>query len=77
MIHFLSDCKHVQLSVSCSGAHLGLLFSIMPFQHDDLLRRLVQVAGESFPLADEQRDLALQVLLPVVDHVNLQRVERA
>ena len=48
----------------------------MPLQHDDLLRRFVQVAGESLPLADEHGDLALQVLLTVDDHVDLQRVER-
>ena len=59
-----------------SRVHLGLLFSIVPLQQDDLVRRLVQVAGESLPLADEHGDLALQVLLSVVDHVNLQKVVR-
>ena len=57
--------------------HLCLLFAVVALQNDDLLRRLVEVAREPLSLADEHRDLALQVLLPVVDHVDLQRVGKA
>ena len=57
--------------MSCT--YLTFLLSGLSFEHDNLLRCLVQVVAQAFTLPQKASDLALQSFLSLVHDVNLEQ----